>query len=86
MSSSGRLRNEKYFFYKYAKENTKTKNLKKAVKTEIEKKEHMIIYFLWERILWVVSEQLNFFNEVYLVKFDHEKYDSRRFLLDKGKS
>lgn len=38
MSSSGRLRNEKYFFYKYAKENTKTKNLKKAVKTEIEKK------------------------------------------------
>lgn len=48
MSSSGRLRNEKYFFYKYAKENTKTKNLKKAVKTEIEKKNttHDYIFFM----------------------------------------
>lgn len=44
MSSSGRLRNEKYFFYKYAKENKKTKNLKKAVKTEIEKKNNTRIF------------------------------------------
>lgn len=47
MSSSERLRNEKYFFYKYAKENTKTKNLKKAVKTEVEKKTtHDYIFFV----------------------------------------
>lgn len=44
MSSSERLRNEKYFFYKYAKEN-KTKNLKKAVKTEIEKKTTRLYIF-----------------------------------------
>lgn len=81
MSSSERLRNEKYFFYKYAKENkTKTKNLKKAVKTEIEKKQN--IYFLWECILWVVWEQFNLFYLSLLIEnvFADDLYLTREYL------
>lgn len=37
----------------------------------------MIIYFLWEQFLWVVLEQFNEINEIYLLKFDHGKCGSR---------